>query len=192
MSGVPPSLMLAKTSWQTIRCSMIARSPLPLQRIEPGEDRRNVIAEVGQRVALAAGGEELLAVVPGDDHDPPARAARGRLDDEFRPIAGKFEEPPHVAVALDQGIGLRHGDARGPADALGQVFLIDPRIEGPGVQGQDEMPVAAIDADDARALQLARPGPESPWRRLRHAATPVRSVSGGWTRSRKRTSSVRR
>ena len=172
MSGVPPSLMLAKTSWRTIRCSMIARSPLPLQRIQPGENGRNVIAEVGQRVVLAAGGEEVPAIVAGDDDDPPARAAGSRLDDELRPIAGEFEEPPHVAVALDQGICLRHGDPRRPAEALGEVLLIDPRIKAAGVEGQDEMPVAAIDADDARDLQLAGPGPESPGRRLRHAAIP--------------------
>ncbi len=95
-----------------------------------------MIAEVGQRVVLAAGGEEVPAIVAGDDDDPSARAAGSRLDDELRPIAREFEKPPHVAVALDQGVGFRHGDARRPAEALGEVLLIDPRIKAAGVQGK--------------------------------------------------------
>src|SRR5208283_4303860 len=128
--------------------------------------------EIGQRVAFPAGRDEFLAIMLSDDHDPPTRTSGSRLNDEVGPVAGKFEKPPHVAVALDQGICLGNGNARGMTDPLRHVFFIDPRVESAAVQRQDVLPIAAIDADDAPAFQLARPGPESPWKRSRHAATP--------------------
>ena len=94
---------------------------LPGQGIEAGEDRRQVIGHFGQRQSLVAGVVELAAVVPGDDHDAASLAAAGRLDDELLAMADQVEKFRHVAVPLDQGVGLRDGDLPPAAKLLGQV-----------------------------------------------------------------------
>ena len=90
--------------------------------------------------------------MPRHDHDAPPRAAGGGLDDELRPIARKVQELLHVAEAFDQGVGLGHSNAHGLANLLGEMFPIDPREEASRVRRQDEIPIATIDAHDARAL----------------------------------------
>ncbi len=173
---------------------------LPLQRVKAGEDRGDVVVEIGERVALAAGGEELPPVVPGDDDDPAARAARRRLDDEFRPVAGKIQEPFHVAVALDQGVGLGHGDAGRVADGLGDVLFVHAGIEARGFSGRTKRPLRRLMPTMPACFNSLGQAQEPPNRgRTPCASSFNRSLllgfmgySFGWTRSRNRTSSVRR
>ena len=137
---------------------------LPAERVEAGEDRRDVVAEVAPGDDAAAGGFEIVALAAGDDDDAAAGGAGGGLDHELAAVAEHLQEPPHVAVAADDRVGVRHGDAVGVADFLGDRLVVDARVEPARIAFLDEGQVALVDAQHPGAFQLVGPDPESAMR----------------------------
>ena len=68
-----------------------------------------------------------------------------------------FHEPPHVAVAADDRVRLRHRNAVRVTDVLRDGLVVDARIERARIAFLDERQVAVIDAQDAALAQLVRP-----------------------------------
>ena len=158
MSGVPPTATPCIVGCMMIRCSTIARVDLAAERIQAGEDRRDVIVEFALADDAAAGRFVIVAVAAGDDDDAATGGARGRLHDELAAVADQLGEAADVAVAADDGVRFGHGNAVLVADLLRDRLVVDARVQRARVALLDERQVALVDAEDAGLFQLVRPG----------------------------------
>src|SRR5690606_16037530 len=102
---------------------------LPAERIQAGKDRGEVISDIAPSERASAGSFEIVALASSDDNDAPARRARRRLDHELRAVANDLPKSLHIAVATNDTVRIRHGNAGRMANFLRDRLVVDARIQ---------------------------------------------------------------
>lgn len=123
---------------------------LAAEGVETGEDGFEVVMKIRQSPRLAAGGGELFLVVSGHDDDAAAPGAFTGFDDELLVVADEPGKLAEVALVFDDGVGLRDGNPVRFAEAFGQELVVHAWIMGARVARQNELGVAAVDAEHAK------------------------------------------
>ena len=163
--------------------SDVAASP---EAEEPSEDVGDVPLQFAFRDLQSAGllvAEAASREVAGrtDDEDPASSAAPVGLQDKGS-LTGDLLEDGELAGEADRTEQGGGGDASLQGELLGGELVVDGMDMAPRVEGKDELPIAAVDAEDSVASQGGRTGEEG-----RHGAE-----GGSDGKPRKRMSSVSR
>ena len=146
------------------------------QRIQPGEDGREMVLHVGRRNFLASRRDPAVTTAVGNDQDSASPTSLRRFDDEVRSLANQIAKFPDISLPLDNCVGAGDRDAVVFADLFRQQLVVHSREVLSRVMGEDIRCVASVHAENSGRSQFPGPGPTSP-ARSRHGLSPC-GVSG--------------